>query len=272
MADDVGIWNISAYHRGMMGGSTPNIDRLAREGALFTDYYGQQSCTGRAAFITGQTPFRTGLLKSACPQRNRACRIPIRRSRNCSSHSATRRHRSARTTGGSQRVPAHSPMDSTSSTGSSTTSMRWRNPTTRSIRRTKNSAKVRPTQRHPQRCDRRRRSDEAPRRWGRVGKQKITDAGPLPPHPGLNPAAKVNMEDIDADLVSVVRLHPPLGEGEATVLPAQLHALSLLYASFKEVDGKTGFDCLPMRSQSWTGSWANCSPRWTNLASPRIRS
>jgi hypothetical protein len=41
MADDVGIWNISAYHRGMMGGSTPNIDRFAREGALFTDYYGQ---------------------------------------------------------------------------------------------------------------------------------------------------------------------------------------------------------------------------------------
>jgi arylsulfatase A-like enzyme len=64
MADDVGIWHVSAYHRGMMGGRTPNIDRLAREGALFTDYYGQQSCTaGRAAFITGQTPFRTGLLK-----------------------------------------------------------------------------------------------------------------------------------------------------------------------------------------------------------------
>ena len=68
MADDVGIWNISAYHRGMMGGSTPNIDRLAREGALFTNYYGQQSCTaGRAAFITGQTPFRTGLLKVGLP-------------------------------------------------------------------------------------------------------------------------------------------------------------------------------------------------------------
>src|SRR6476661_10438978 len=68
MADDVGIWNISAYHRGMMGGSTPNIDRLAREGALFTDYYGQQSCTaGRAAFITGQSPFRTGLLKVGLP-------------------------------------------------------------------------------------------------------------------------------------------------------------------------------------------------------------
>src|SRR6266478_3074836 len=68
MADDVGIWNVSAYHRGMMGGSTPNIDRIAREGALFTDYYGQQSCTaGRAAFITGQSPFRTGLLTVGLP-------------------------------------------------------------------------------------------------------------------------------------------------------------------------------------------------------------
>src|ERR1700719_1489742 len=68
MSDDVGIWNVSAYHRGMMGGSTPNIDRLAKEGALFTDYYAQQSCTaGRAAFITGQHPFRVGLLKVGLP-------------------------------------------------------------------------------------------------------------------------------------------------------------------------------------------------------------
>jgi arylsulfatase A-like enzyme len=68
VADDVGIWNISAYHRGMMGGRTPNIDRIASEGALFTDYYGQQSCTaGRAALILGQSPFRTGLLKVGLP-------------------------------------------------------------------------------------------------------------------------------------------------------------------------------------------------------------
>ncbi|HWY88092.1 MAG TPA: arylsulfatase [Gemmataceae bacterium] len=68
IGDDVGIWNISAYHRGMMGGRTPNIDRIASEGALFTDYYAQQSCTaGRAAFILGQTPFRTGLLKVGLP-------------------------------------------------------------------------------------------------------------------------------------------------------------------------------------------------------------
>ena len=67
-SDDVGPWNVSAYHRGMMGGRTPNIDRIANEGALFTDYYGQQSCTaGRSAFITGQHPFRTGLLRAGMP-------------------------------------------------------------------------------------------------------------------------------------------------------------------------------------------------------------
>ena len=66
--DDIGYWNVSAYNQGMMGYKTPNIDRLAREGALFTDYYGQQSCTaGRAAFITGQSPYRTGLLKVGLP-------------------------------------------------------------------------------------------------------------------------------------------------------------------------------------------------------------
>src|SRR4051794_688694 len=66
--DDIGYWNISAYNRGMMGYRTPNIDRIANEGALFTDYYGQQSCTaGRAAFITGQSPMRTGLLKVGLP-------------------------------------------------------------------------------------------------------------------------------------------------------------------------------------------------------------
>ena len=66
--DDIGYWNVSAYNQGMMGYKTPNIDRIAKEGALFTDWYGQQSCTaGRAAFITGQVGFRTGLLKVGLP-------------------------------------------------------------------------------------------------------------------------------------------------------------------------------------------------------------
>ena len=66
--DDVGWWNISAYNQGMMGYKTPNIDRIAKEGVLFTDWYGQQSCTaGRAAFITGQVGCRTGMLKVGLP-------------------------------------------------------------------------------------------------------------------------------------------------------------------------------------------------------------
>jgi arylsulfatase len=66
--DDIGWYNISAYNLGVMGYKTPNIDRLAREGGLFTDWYGQQSCTaGRAAFITGQSPIRTGLTKVGLP-------------------------------------------------------------------------------------------------------------------------------------------------------------------------------------------------------------
>jgi arylsulfatase len=66
--DDVGYWNISAYNQGMMGYKTPNIDRIAKQGALFTDWYGQQSCTaGRACFITGQSGFRTGMLKVGLP-------------------------------------------------------------------------------------------------------------------------------------------------------------------------------------------------------------
>jgi arylsulfatase A-like enzyme len=66
--DDIGMWNISAYHRGMMGSSTPNIDRIAKEGMIFMDHYAQASCTaGRAAFITGQYPIRTGLSTVGLP-------------------------------------------------------------------------------------------------------------------------------------------------------------------------------------------------------------
>jgi arylsulfatase A-like enzyme len=66
--DDIGQFNISAYNNGMMGYRTPNIDSIAKEGALFTDWYGQQSCTaGRAAFVTGQSPIRTGLTKVGLP-------------------------------------------------------------------------------------------------------------------------------------------------------------------------------------------------------------
>src|SRR6266568_1224098 len=62
MGDDVGWFNVGAYHRGIMAGKTPNLDKLASEGVVFTDYYAEASCTaGRANFITGELPIRTGL-------------------------------------------------------------------------------------------------------------------------------------------------------------------------------------------------------------------
>ena len=66
--DDIGITNLSCYSMGVMGYKTPNIDRIAREGMIFTDCYGEQSCTaGRSSFITGQSVLRTGLSKVGMP-------------------------------------------------------------------------------------------------------------------------------------------------------------------------------------------------------------
>ena len=82
--DDIGMWNISAYHRGMMGGSTPNIDRLAKEGIIFMDHYAHASCTaGRAAFILGQYPMRTGLSTVGLPGARKDFRPKIPPLRGC---------------------------------------------------------------------------------------------------------------------------------------------------------------------------------------------
>src|SRR5450631_2612527 len=127
MADDVGIWNVSAYHRGMMGGRTPNIDRIAQEGALFTDYYAQQSCTaGRAAFILGQTPFRTGLLMVGLPAAKQGWRTKTRPLPNSSSRWVTQPRRSARTTWATATNSSRPCTASMNSTASSTISTPWR--------------------------------------------------------------------------------------------------------------------------------------------------
>ena len=83
--DDIGQTNISAYSFGVMGYRTPNIDRIAKEGMMFTDYYAEQSCTaGRSSFITGQCTLRTGLSKVGIPGADgRACRRETPLSPNC---------------------------------------------------------------------------------------------------------------------------------------------------------------------------------------------
>ena len=97
--DDIGGFNISAYNQGEMGYRTPNIDRIAKEGAMFTDWYGQQSCTaGRAAFITGQAPIRTGLTKVGLPGAPEGMKAEDPTSPRCSSRWAMQRVSLARTT------------------------------------------------------------------------------------------------------------------------------------------------------------------------------
>ena len=109
--DDIGWYNVSAYNHGVMGYRTPNIDRVAREGAMFTDWYGQQSCTaGRAAFITGQSPIRTGLTKVGLPGADQGLRAQGPDDRRAA-QAAGLCHRPVRQEppGRQERVPAHRP-------------------------------------------------------------------------------------------------------------------------------------------------------------------
>jgi arylsulfatase A-like enzyme len=202
MADDVGTWNLSAYHRGMMGGSTPNIDRIAREGAMFTDYYGQQSCTaGRAAFILGQTPFRTGLLKVGMPAAKQGLQdsdptiAELLKPLGYVSAQIGKNHLGDR----NEYLPTVHGFDEFYGILYHLNAMEEpydaeypKDPEfherfgPRNIVDTKATEVDDPTE-HP--------------RWGRVGKQTIADAGPLPPHPDMDAAAKVNMEDVDPELV-----------------------------------------------------------------------
>ena len=128
MGDDIGMWNIGAYHRGMMAGRTPNLDKLAAEGMLFTDYYAEASCTaGRANFITGELPIRTGM--TTVGQAGAPIGIPAQARHHC--HRAQRnglRHRPVR-----QEPPRRPETNfcrrctaSTSSSDTSITSTRWK--------------------------------------------------------------------------------------------------------------------------------------------------
>jgi arylsulfatase A-like enzyme len=95
--DDIGMWNVGLYTHGMMGW-TPSIDRIGREGVLFTDHYGQPSCTaGRAAFIMGQMPVRTGMTTIGIPGSPRGIQKSDPSWRRCSSRSAMPPASSART-------------------------------------------------------------------------------------------------------------------------------------------------------------------------------
>jgi hypothetical protein len=123
MGDDIGIMQPSIYHRGLMVGETPNIDRIGNEGAIFMHYYAEQSCTaGRNAFFTGMHPLRTGMSRPNCQVARPTC-VPVRRRLPGScAISATTPASSARTTWATTPMPCRPPTASTSSGATSTTS------------------------------------------------------------------------------------------------------------------------------------------------------
>jgi arylsulfatase A-like enzyme len=201
MGDDVGIWNISAYNRGMMGGSTPNIDRIANQGALFTDYYAQQSCTaGRAAFILGQTPFRTGLLEVGLPAAKQGLQdrdptiADLLKPLGYTSAQIGKNHLGDR----NEFLPTVHGFDEFYGILYHLNAMEEpyendypKDPKFRANFGPRNIVDTKATNVDDTTVD---------PRWGKVGKQVIVDAGPLPPHPGMDPAAKFDMEDVDEEL------------------------------------------------------------------------
>ena len=202
MTDDVGIWNISAYHRGMMGGRTPNIDRIAKEGALFTDYYAQQSCTaGRAAFILGQTPFRTGLLKVGMPAAKQGLQdsdptiAQLLKPLGYATSQIGKNHLGDR----NEFLPTVHGFDEFYGILYHLNAMEEpyepdypKSPQFLERFGPRNILEAKATNVDNPSTD---------PRWGKVGKQTIADGGPLPPHPNMDAKAKTNMEDIDAELV-----------------------------------------------------------------------
>jgi arylsulfatase A-like enzyme len=194
MADDVGIWNIGAYHRGMMAGRTPNLDKMVKQGMLFTDYYAEASCTaGRANFITGELPIRTGM--TTVGQAGAALGIPAQA---CTLATALKAQGYATGQFGKNHLgdkneflpTVHGfdeffgylyhldamedsfhpnyPKEALNTVGPRNIVHSWATDT--------DDATEQP-------------------RWGKIGKQKIEDAGPLPPHPMKG--IKYNQETVD---------------------------------------------------------------------------
>jgi arylsulfatase A-like enzyme len=200
MGDDIGMWNISAYHRGLMAGRTPNIDQLAAEGAIFTDYYAEASCTaGRANFITGQLPIRTGLTtvgqagaKIGMPDKAPTIATALKELGYATGQFG-KNHLGDR----NEFLPCLHGFDEFWGYLYHLDAMEdpWHRNYPKDL-----LDKVGP--RNVVQCVATDKDDPTvDPRWGKVGKQTITDEGPLPPHP--TEGVKLNMETVDG----VIREH-----------------------------------------------------------------
>jgi len=194
MGDDIGMWNISAYSRGMMAGRTPHIDQLAQEGAIFTDYYAEASCTaGRANFITGELPIRVGL--TTVGQAGATVGMPAEaptiatalKELGYATGQFGKNHLGDR----NEYLPCLHGFDEFWGYLYHLDAMEdpWHRNYPKDL-----LAKVGP--RDVVHCVATNSDDSTvDPRWGKVGKQKITDEGPLPPHP--TKGVKLNMETVD---------------------------------------------------------------------------
>src|SRR5450432_2414785 len=200
--DDIGWWNISYNSRGQMGYRTPNIDRVGNEGLAFTDYYAQQSCTaGRTSFITGQNPIRTGLTKVGMPgatiglQKEDPTIAELLKPLGYVTGQLGKNHLGDR----DEYLPTVHGFDEFYGILYHLNAMeepyeydypKMANFKDRFGPRNIISSTAIPVA-----------DATVDPRWGLVGKQKIVDEGPLPPHPNMDPKAKTNMEDIESELV-----------------------------------------------------------------------
>jgi arylsulfatase A-like enzyme len=237
MADDVGWFNIGAYHRGIMSGRTPNLDRLAAEGMLFTDYYGEASCTaGRANFVTGQLPIRTGL--TTVGQAGADIGIPAQ-----APTIATALKAMGYTTGQfgknhfgdrNEFLPTVHGFDEFWGYLYHLDGME--DPFQRTYPR-RLADKVGP--RNLLHCF--ANDDDDPRvepRWGRIGKQKIFDEGPLPAHPTAG--IKYNMETIDEVIrdKAIQFVEKAVGAGKSFFLylnPSRMHVVTHLSEKYDKM-------------------------------------
>lgn len=200
MGDDIGMWNIGAYLRGLMAGRTPNIDQLAAEGAIFTDYYAEASCTaGRANFITGELPMRTGLttVGQAGAKIGMPAQAPTIATALKELGYATGQFGKNHLGDRNEFLPCLHGFDKFWGYLYHLDAMEdpWKPNYPKDL-----LDKVGP--RNVVQCVATDTDDPTvDPRWGKVGKQKITDEGPLPPHP--TEGVTLNMETVDG----VIREH-----------------------------------------------------------------